>query len=180
MKKTISIVLILAALAIAAGAVMYFWPKEVAMNAQGIQYRLGDDSASLEQPLNVRIEGKAYKSITGQRTFKGIIDLDMEGLDIPIPDNQRKLEISIDKHNRGMLQYSDTENGMALPHFVGELYVNKEFSKVAIALLDHEEGRGGWSGDSGAMIAAPASSRTEALEVSNALMSPALDGYTLR
>lgn len=180
MKKTISIVLILAALAMATGAVMYFLPKEVAMNAQGIQYRLGDEAASLEQPLNVRIEGKIYKSITGQQTlFKGIVDL--EGLEIPIPENQRKLEISFDKHNRGMLQYSDIQNGMALPHFVGELYVNKDFSEVAIALLDHEEGRGGgWSGDSGAMIAAPASSRREALEVSNALMSPALDGYTLR
>lgn len=158
-----------------AAAVYYFYPRTVDLQEQGIKYRLGAAAPSYEQPIQVHVKGKLYRRITGNRTFIGTIEL--EGEEMPVPPNQRKVELRFNKDNAVLLVYPYVHNAKPYIHAVGRIYFDKTFSKFTLTVLDKEHG---WSGDNGLMITAPAANRTEALAISNALMEHSLDGYVLK
>ncbi|HEY2492412.1 MAG TPA: hypothetical protein VGI33_05830 [Paenibacillus sp.] len=180
MKKLtfISIIIILTTLAII--IVINLYPKEVKINAQGIKYRLGTEHLESENLVNVNIEGKLYKSISGERRFKGTLDI--EGEDIHVPLDQRKLDIPITNDGWGAISY---------PYFVyrkedggtestgiyqyGSLVINNDFSKVTILVSDRNQlndiKSATWSSENGQMITVPATSRLEAISISNEMMN---------
>lgn len=155
-----------------------FYPRTVDFEAQGMKYRLGSPGAAEERLLKVSIKGKVYRSFNGDRTFKGRIDLEGE----EIPERAGETE---SKKFRGieyywiLYHYAD-KDGKPRQHMMGNLFMNDDFSKIAIAMFDHEEDRTGWSGDSGLMVAAPASNREEAVALSNEIMREYLNGYVLK
>lgn len=103
MKKltVIGILIILTTIAIV--LVINLYPKEVNIDAQGIKYRLGKEQKGSEQLVAVKIEGKLYKRISGERRFEGTIDI--EGEEIPVPPDQRKLDILIGNDGWGAITY---------------------------------------------------------------------------
>ncbi|MGF7050650.1 hypothetical protein J2T13_005200 [Paenibacillus sp. DS2015] len=189
MKKLtfISIIIILIALAIV--IVINLYPKEVKINAQGIIYRLGTEHLESVKLVNVNIEGKLYKSISGERRFKGTIDIEDE--EIPVPLDQRKLEIPITSDGWGAISYpyfvyrsSDGGTESTGIYQYGSLVINNDFSKVTILVSDRNQLNDNesevWSAENGQMITVPATSRSEAISISNEIMELFLKGLKLK
>ena len=154
-----------------------YYPKDVLINTQGIKYRLGN--VEYEQSIHVLVKGKMYKSFSGNRTFRGVIEL--EGEDLPVPQSQRQLELHFFKEFFAVFIYPYVENGRPFHHIVGTLYLDKDFTKATITLLEKQEDqRESWNGTNGLMITAPASNRREAIDISNELMNKYLDGFRLK
>lgn len=189
MKKLsfISMIIILTTLAIV--IVINLYPKEVKINAQGIKYRLGTEHLESEKLLNVNIEGKLYKSISGERRFKGTIDI--VGEEIPVPLDQRKLDIPLTNDGWGAISYpyfvyrkvDGGTDSTGIYHY-GSLVINNDFSKVTILVSDrnllNDNESVAWSSENGQMITIPASSRLEAISISNEIMEPFLKGLKLK
>jgi hypothetical protein len=179
MKRGVLIAALLLFAAAAVGLVYWFYPQTVDFEARGMKFRLGAEAAVEERPLKVSIQGKIYRNFKGERTFKGTVEL--EGEDIPVPEDQRAVEIKrYFSWNAYALTYPYFENGMPRIHSQGTLFVNDDFSKIAIALFEHEGDEGHWGADDGLVIAAPASNRAEAVALSNEVMREFLQGLVLK
>lgn len=176
------IVLFVALLAVAAAAALFayrFWPKEVDFEAQGMKYRLGAAGAPEERPLKVSIQGKLYRNLKGDLTFKGTVGL--EGEELPVPEDQRAVKITKYKGlDSYWLVYPYIED--AKPHIfsMGQLFTDDDFGRIAIQLYEHEAVGGHWDAESGLMIAAPATDREEAVALSNELLQGYLGGRVLK
>ena len=190
MKKLTVIGIIIFLTITAIVLVINFYPKEVNIDAQGIKYRLGVEHIGSEKLVNVKIEGKLYKRISGERRFKGTIDIEDE--EIPVPIDQRKLEIAIASNGWGAINYpyftsskkDNVVDGTNI-HPYGSLFINSNFSKVTILLSDQNENESdgnigeSWNSENGYMITVPASNRGEAILLSNELMEQFLQGLIL-
>jgi len=174
MKRTsIFLILLVAAVVL---AVYVFYPKDVTINAQGIKYQLGNDA--LEQPIHVTIKGKVHRSLLGDRTFKGIVEL--EGEELPVPQNQRQLELKFYKEFGAVIIYAYNDRGAPRFHSVGTIYFDKHFNNATIALLEKKDNTGSsWSAADGLMITVPATNRQEAVSKSNEIMGKYINGYIL-
>lgn len=178
MKRTyVYLLLICLGIVMIMFVVYSYYPKEVLINTQGIKYRLGN--VEYEQSIHVLIKGKMYKSFSGNRTFRGVIEL--EGEEVPVPQSQRQLELHFYKEYQAVLIYPYFENGKIYHHLVGTLYLDRDFTKATIALLEKKDNQqGSWDGTNGLMVTAPASNRREAIEISNELMNEYIDGFRLK
>lgn len=181
MKKII-IVVAIAIMVITIYIVYFLYPKNIHVNIQGIKYRLGTENIETEKSIHINIEGKLFRSITGNKTFKGFIDI--EGEEINVPQDQRELVIRFYRGNNGVVVYTYIENGLPKIHQYGTMFVNHDFSKVTLLVTDkiYNEGNesGSWAAENGQMISAPANNRTAALSISNELMKEFLNGYKLK
>lgn len=155
-----------------------YYPRTINLDAQGLKYRLGAGSVGNEQLINLYIKGKMYRSLIGNKTFKGIIELEDDV--IPVPRGHRQLEINFYRTNAGVITYHYDQDGKPVTFVLGSIYINKDFNKISIAVLDHEGERGSWTGEAGIMITAPTSTRSEAIDISNELMKDNLNGYKLK
>ncbi len=155
-------------------AAYWFFPHTVALNTEGFKYRLGKENIAYGESLQVHVNGKAYRRLGEKVKFIGEIQL--EGKNTPINENRWQVELLIDQTN-GKLLYVRRNNTM-LHETIGTLFVNRNISEMTIAVMEeYEDGNGGgWSGEDGLMISAPASNREEALAVSNSLMADYLKG----
>jgi len=156
-------------------------PKHYTVNLEGVKYQLGAENNHFAKPLTILIDGKLHRSLTGSKTFKGTIDIDEEI--IPVPDEQRGLEINFLDNGRGIIVYGYIENGRPGLYSYGVLYTNSNFSEVTIATFQEDETdptSRGWTSENGHMITAPAANRTEALKISNVLMRDYFNGITLK
>lgn len=175
--------LLLGSIVILGMIIIYFvistFPRDIQINAEGMKYRLGNENIGKEESVRIKIDGKLYKSIAGNKTFKGIIHI--EGEEIPVPENQRQLEIHFRKERYGSVVYTYIEDGKPYMFNYGTIYIDKSFSKATFTVFDRmDNNQGTWSADNGIMISVPASDRGEALGISNMLMNKYLDGYVLK
>ncbi|MBO0586864.1 hypothetical protein [Sporosarcina sp. E16_8] len=157
------------------------FPKQYTVNLEGVKYQLGTENNHFTEPITIRIDGKLQQSLTGSKTFKGTIDIDDEK--IPVPEDQRGLEIMFQDNGGGPIVYSYFENGRPGTYGYGVLYTNSNFSEVTIATFQKDEtdlSNRGWTSENGQMITAPAANRTEALKISNELMKDYLKGNSLK
>ncbi|WP_211750449.1 hypothetical protein [Paenibacillus sp. Marseille-Q4541] len=184
----ISILFILTALSIV--LVIKIYPKEVKINEQGIKYKLGDEQGGSEQLVDVNIEGHLYQTITGKRRFEGTIDI--EGEEISVPVDQRKLNIPFSDEGWGAIDYpyflyrkKDNAITDTAIYQYGSLVINRDFSKVSIMVAEQPKQPNGdmrvsWRSEDGQMITVPASSRSEAIRLSNEIMKEFLKGLQLK
>lgn len=137
---------------------------------QGVMFQLGEVHKDKLNPTAISVHGELKKSIRGVRTFQGTIDI--EGENIPVPEENRKLELRFSKQGETQLFYRYFDNGSFKQFLYGILFINKDFSKIAIMKYQRNpDGHGGgWNGGDGYMISAPAQNREEALEISNELL----------
>ncbi|MFF2094027.1 hypothetical protein [Paenibacillus sp. NPDC058174] len=149
------------------------------VNLEGLKYQLGQAHVQVSESALIKIEGKVKKSITGQKTFIGTIEI--AGDDNPVPEKYRKLEIKLQSDDSGIIIYNYNDNGIPVMYSYGTLYTNSDFSEVTIAIFDRKEqsSSGIWTAEDGLMFSAPASSREEALAISNRRMSRVLQGTSL-
>lgn len=157
------------------------YPKTIHFHAQGIKYRLGAEHIGDEKSVDIKMDGTVYSSLIGNKRFVGTIMI--EGEEIPIPKDQRQLEIRLGKDLSGVMLYQYTDD-KAIHHFLyGTMFVNRSFSEAVFTVMDRDQelgNQGGWDGGKGLMISVPASDRAEAIRISNRLMNKYLHGYILK
>lgn len=162
---------------------IYTFPRSIDVTLHGVKYQLGADGAKAgTESATVVIHGVSRMSIWGDRTFKGRVTV--VGENIPVPEDQRDLEIHFMRDGYGPMSYGYVErvNGKTMPKVYGyhTLFANKDYSEVTLLVMtpvkmaNGEEGKS-WSPDDGFMIAAPASNREDALALSNKRMDDYFD-----
>lgn len=112
------------------------------------------------------------------RQFKGTIAFAHEKM--PVPVESRTVTVLFHENGVGSVIYAYIKNsGLAgaTPETYGSgtLFANADFSSIVYLRMRQENGRGqsvtmGWNGEDGLMFAGPATTREEAVDLSNALM----------
>lgn len=165
---------------IIAWAFIYTYPKQLTFTMQGVMYQLGEENKDYVKPAAVSVNGKMQKSILGVKTFKGVIDI--EGENIPVPEENRELELRFSEHGEAQLFYRYIKSGNFKQFLYGIIFINNDFSKIAIMKYqaNPDDNGGGWNGSNGYMISAPAQNRDEALKISNELLDDFYTKFTLK
>lgn len=181
MKKKILVSILLIVISFIIFTVISIYPKTIQLHAQGIKYRLGAEHTGDEKSVDIELDGTVYTSLIGNKRFVGTITIG--GEEIPVPEDQRQLEIRLGKDLSGAILYQYTED-KTIHHFLyATMFVNRSFSEATFTLIDRDQelgNQGGWDGGKGLMISVPASERAEAIRISNRLMNKYLDGYILK
>jgi len=188
MKRRMMLIGIIA-IAICATFIVYKkFPRSIDVTLTGVKYELGaaGEKAGTE-PATVIIQGKLYTKLNGNRTFKG--EVNIVGEQIPVPLDQRKLEIPFAKEGWGAISYPYfvySERGAAVRTEIYQshlIFANKDFTQVSLLIANHihnskgENSQTVWDAENGLMLSAPATTREEALSISNKLMSNYLKTY---
>lgn len=159
------------------------YPRTIDVTLAGVKYQLGSTGAQAgTEPATVVIQGKLRTSLRGERIFKGKVEI--VGDQMPVPEDQRKVEIPFFDNGWGGVTYPYfTYNARgsiasAEMYTAYSIFANKDFSQVTLLIADHKEesaneSEGGsmWNTENGKMFSAPASTREEAVALSNKLMS---------
>src|SRR5690606_19481041 len=114
------------------GAVYYYYPKEVSLAAEGVKYRLGTSAIHEVELRRIRIEGKIHRSLRGERTYKGIVEL--EGMDIPVPKAYRMIDMPLGTDNSLWLLYHYAMGAKSITYGVGHLYFSEDYRKVTLIM----------------------------------------------
>ncbi|WP_424766537.1 hypothetical protein [Paenibacillus sp. sgz302251] len=178
---------------IAVAWVMYVKPTlniDVDLELAGLKYQLGSEGTM--EPTTVVIQGKLQTSLKGERVFKGVVQV--VGEQIPVPQDQRKIEIRFSNDGWGSIAYPyfiyDERGAAKDPNIYQShsIFANKDFSQVTLLLKTPDpqsDSEGGnpqnvWNSENGMMLSAPASTHEEALALSNRLMLEFLKGKPLQ
>lgn len=147
-----------------------FWnslPKKIDQTFNGYLFGTGEKD-EINEEVTITVKGEMYKKLFGQDRFKGTIDI--QG-DIPenLVLNEGHVEI-VFIDNSGILSTFNFKR-----HY-GQLFINSNFNKLAIIVFDEvERTKDGasysWDPENGLVIAAPATNRIEALDLSNEIIN---------
>lgn len=160
------------ALAIMLGNVLI--PRYHIFYLPAIQYHAGTGNEALTRTATVRVEGYLRTTLLGSRSFEGAVDV--EGAQPPVPDGENMLELSFGSNNYATMSYLDPEDGLVYSY--GTMYIDLDLSRIVITVYDPVPGEPAtdeWDSDNDLIIAAPATNRAEALEISELLMSGMFD-----
>lgn len=158
----------------------YTHPRQIVQNIEAVEFHLGKNADQAIMPVRIEIDGYLTRSITGKKHFNGTIKL-FSG-DKQLTDEKSYTQIVFNLSGGGALVYDETANGVPKLNSYGLIFIDKDFSSVAIAKHVTENGETNtksWETTRGMMIAGPSSSREEGLRVSNALMADFLKGIAL-
>jgi hypothetical protein len=152
--------------------------RSIDVTIQGVNYQLGPGNNNNVKPETVSIKGSWSRSMNGLRTFKGTVTFAHDT--IPVPEESRETTIHFDKNGYGPIMYGYFEtssSGVVMPrgYNYGVLFVNSDFSAVTYLRMKEvvakDDSMGGeWNGGDGLMFAGPATTREQALMISNELM----------
>lgn len=182
----IGIIFIIIAICVA-WMVYIVFPRSVNVTLTGLKYQLGAEGANTAtEQATVVIQGELYTNLKNERTFKG--EVNIVGEQIPVPADQRNLEIHFADEGWGVMAYPYfhyDQRGAVIGSSIYTshmLFTNKDFSQVTLLLNisdnkhlaqkpeDGVEQTVVWNISNGDMISAPASTREDALALSNKLM----------
>jgi hypothetical protein len=154
------------------------YSRSIDLSIQGVKYQLGPENGNYVQPETVRIKGNWSRSLNGLRKFKGTITFAHDL--IPVPKESLETTIRFDKNGYGPIMYAyfeTSDSGVAMPrvYSYGTLFANADFSSVTFLKMREvvaKDGTNGgeWNGSDGLMFAGPATTREQALMISNVLM----------
>lgn len=158
-------------------SVVYIYPKNINRSINGVEYKLGSNNL---KPVQIKIKGKLQRSLFGNKTFVGKIEI--KGASYPNQDQNRQLTIEFQENGAGYINYAYYKIGSNETHSYGVLFINKDLGNISIQEFKPDiNGGKSWSGDNGLIISGPASSKKKALEIANELMKNYFqDGYKLK
>lgn len=158
----------------------YFYTRDhsVDLTIHGIEYQLGTENSHHVRPESVHLKGTWSRSLKGIRTYQGTIHFASDPE--PVPQEIREATVHFDQNGYGAITYGFIETtplGEVKPrtYFDGGLFANSDFSSVAFMIMEKVESDDGssgghWNGGDGLMFAGPATTREQALNLSNELM----------
>ncbi|WP_043932567.1 hypothetical protein [Bacillus sp. EB01] len=152
-------------------AAWYSIPKGINQEFDGFVYGVGGKSNQINEKVTITIKGSYHKKIFNQDRFKGTIDI--KG-DVPkdiIIDN-KEVEV-VFLGNNGTLSFRDYSHPTDRNTY-GNLYINNDFSELTIIVYDLVESGSDnatyeWDPEGGLLISGPATTRKEAISISNKL-----------
>lgn len=159
MKKNLTIA---CCILIFIGVLLYYIPyiQPVDVNLTGLQCRIGEDQCEGEK--TVAISGTFYRYLFKDDYFTGIVDV--SGYDFYNMDKT----VQFNTHDGyGWICYMGIKNGAANIESLGPLLFTNDFGNVLILVSEpvYTSGSKGWNSTDGLYIAAPARTKTEALEI---------------
>lgn len=167
MKIRIGIIISLLFIGVIGFVIWYSLPKEIDQTFNGYLFGTGEKD-EINEEVTITVKGEMYKKLFGQDRFKGTIDIQGD-----IPENFVL--------NEGYVEIVFVENSGILSTFnfkrhYGQLFINSNFNKLAIIVFDEvERTKDGasysWDPENGLVIAAPATNRIEALDLSNEVIN---------
>ncbi|MFD2615039.1 hypothetical protein [Paenibacillus gansuensis] len=160
---------------------LYWWltkPIKIEQNLDGVYYQLGGSGSSATERIKVNLSGTAYRNLKGFTKYVGTVDV--SNLVLPKAAGTWELQpIQLDLEGSGHISYFAFHNGkMDIFHY-GELYTNRAMTQWTITVYEQSPTDAisrGWTSKDGFMVSAPASTREEALNISNELMGDAMFG----
>ncbi len=141
------------------------------MVVTGVQYQ---PNSARTRTIKLDLHGTLHRSLFGKLAFDGTVEID--GATIANRDNGRPVTIVLNQATGGDMMYTSW-HPLALYDY-GAMFANQRFNEFTI--LEFRPHGGGWNGQNGLTIAAPAHTRSQALRLSNELMRRYLDGYRLK
>lgn len=154
-----------------AGVVMlfYFWPKDISRTIPAVKYQLGEENINFVEHTTIHIEGKFDRNLFSESKFTGKLRVDNDQDLLAYDRTQLFMSNSKSSDMWSMLLF-ENNNGKLKHHVYGNMYMNNSFSEIVILKATKTENGGSWSGSDGFMIAAPATTREEAIELSKKLI----------
>lgn len=152
-------------------SIIYFYPRKISREYNGLMYRLGDSDYS--ESIKISIDGYLSKGIIKGDKFAGMINIG----DVQL----QKIKMRFDNVGRGVIFYYEESTGMYNSY--GDMFTANQLKEFTICVLEDDEQRSGgksWIEKDGLMISAAADNRVEALEISNRLMRDVLINKVLR
>ncbi|MBN2852144.1 MAG: hypothetical protein JXQ23_05345 [Clostridia bacterium] len=145
------------------------FPKNIDRTFEAVKYRLGAENADYMEKTSYMIKGKYSHSLFGH-SFKGVIYENGEPISA-FNNDDYDVTINFDETNQGLLYI--TGEYVSLISY-GTIYIDQKFNQIAISLFEQAEDSAAnektWNSADGLMIAGPAATREEALDISNELM----------
>lgn len=169
MKKVL-LVLAAVVLVLVGGVVVYTYPRHVAETLAGVQYRVVQGHARRVIPVRVTLDGTLRRSIFGNLTFRGTVGI--KGATRPNSNNTRQLTMQF-TDGMGIITYAYFTQGQPMVNTYGAMFINGGVSKLTIL-------EGSWTTVNGLTISAPASTRSQAVAMSNLLMKKFMHGFVIR
>lgn len=176
-EKKIIIIIVPAIIFALLLVIWYTSPKQHTRVLQGISFALNNTQ---EEQKEIFIGGKVSKNLMGEKTFKGIIEV--EGEELLIPSDDREVVIRFLDNGLGTIVYAgiDEESRKPYTYSYGIIFANDDFSQVVIIKENENENEEDWSLEDKTIIVAPADNRTEGIEIANKLMEEFLNGNSLK
>ncbi|MFC4099048.1 hypothetical protein [Paenibacillus xanthanilyticus] len=172
MRKQIGVLLLLTL--VIASVIVYdiVKPKPIQTTFHGVKYRLGTEHVERADPVTIRVDGRLMTSLSGKKRFAGTIRID--GIRLPVPEDQQMLDIRFKDNGVGIMRVEYLENkgkrGEGPRAFAfGSIDINEDFSAFSIAVAEQDGSTASWNYEDGIMISAPASSRSEAVQLTKRL-----------
>ncbi len=160
-KKYIIRAIIIVIIILGTAYFLYRIPKEFQKEYQGVYYQLGNPEFS--EKVSVSFDGYLTRGLWQMDTFEGNIrigDQEMTYVKLSMFEDRGAYICYLDKgthdfNSYGTLYTTDIKKGFTIG-------INKKD--------ENNPGYSSWSGEDGYMISAPASNRSEALELANRMM----------
>ncbi len=150
------------------------YPRHVTLVLKGVQYQL--HSVYHRRPVTVILEGTLHRSLSTKSTFDGTLDI--HGATIPDRDNGKTLRIVFDGAAGGTIAYIHSHPLGVYAY--GSIVANRSFNQFAILEFQPSGDGSGWTARNGLVIAAPARTVEQAVQLSNNLLHTYLNGYRLQ
>lgn len=170
--KFIKINMILLVVILFLVSIISLFPKQIDTSLSGLVYRLGEDNTNDITKVNVEFTGNYFKNAFKEDIFKGYLTIKTED-----KEASSYCEVYFNNKGHGKIYY-DLEIPDMFPDVkINDMYINNNFSEVSMTLsanvIDNTS-YNSWNTSEGYIFAAPATTRDDALLVSNELMNKQL------
>lgn len=155
--------------------IFYFictYPRAFTRTYEGIRFRCGKGNIAFAEKVTIRFEGRLSKNALFGHKFKGTVQIN----DTFLPEHINELELKFSPfsyYQQTILVYfyHDQETNSPKSYCYGWLITDDTFNNIMIQVAETNDHNGhGWSGDNGLTIAAPATTRDEALAICNSFL----------
>ncbi len=147
--------------------------KRINKEFPAVKYRLGDEETF--ENITIKINGVYQRRLFFSDVFKGSIYIEgyeFTGTTSASINSVILSDIYFEKDGSGWYRYLKTDNGELQKLMMGTIYMDDNFSRVALTVHDDsvDSSVTGWSIENGLIIAAPAKTKEEAVKISNQLL----------
>ncbi|MGG3456766.1 hypothetical protein [Paenibacillus rhizolycopersici] len=170
-KRSTLFLIAISLILVSTAAFIFLYPinKEISNTIEGIQYQLQGDEVI---PVTININGKLQYSLLGNKRFKGVISVKLDGqLD---SKNNRELNMSFQNSGKALMSffmdYADLSEKEKWNTQFGRVFFSKDFKLATFEVIGLNDR---------VLIAGPAKNKMEGLQISQELMYTYLNKYNL-
>ncbi len=171
-KKTVAILSSIVIICVITLMLIIHLPRNIQREFLGVQIKAGKENSETLEYVSLYFDGRFQKAFLTQASFVGYVVLESNG-------DVAEGEVNIRFHPElgGHLVFYSTDS--SVQNNIGSIFIDSNFKQVTITVAEPVEedlNKTHWSSSDGLIICAPASTREEAIIISNDLMKNYLNG----